>query len=368
MAAEIDRVKPVLTPLNALYREMEADLNDARGGFGWWYGHFDQASVTFASDYLLQTVEQIADTLGEAAQHEREFNEAWYAQTMRLRQDPRRSAYVLQLNSVAARKYKLRIDKALAGFFCACGSSLDSLAACTMGVLGLRADLVTASWSTITTATTGNERARRRLLAAEDTPARKLQDDAVSSIHHALHGEPDGWLAWTLDMRNMMVHRPRRIRPHIIYRRHRRDQLQLAMQLPRNPQLTDAEALVISDRDTDLYLREHAGTTLNGVLSNLIQATSTIANILQNTWRTRRNDPALLTQPKEQWQKLYPERRDLSHFSGFGGNPLPPTDEKVMATPVLVNRRLRAARLSDEDRSYWVKNLLTGDGQPRDPG
>ncbi|MFE0593009.1 hypothetical protein [Micromonospora echinospora] len=361
MTAEIDRVKPALTPLHALYKEMEADLNDARGGFGWWYGHFDQASVMFATDYLLQTVEQIADTLGEAAQHEREFNEAWYGQTTRLRQDPGNAAYVRHLNSVSVRKYALRIDKALAGFFGACGSSLDFLAACTIGVLGLRADLVTASWSTIATAKSGNEKVRRRILATEDTAGRKLQDDAVSDIYHTLHGEPDGWLTWTLDMRNMMIHRPRRIHPHMIYRRHRRDELQLAMQLPRNPQLTDAEALVISDRDTDLYLWEHAGTTLDGVLSNLIQATSKIANILQSAWLARRNEPTLLKQPKEQWQKVYPERRDLSHFSGFGGDTLPPTDQKVTATPGLMDRRLRAARLTDEDRSYWVKNLLTRD-------
>ncbi len=361
VTAEIDRVKPALTSLRTLYKEMEADLNDARGGFGWWYGHFDQARVTFASDYLLQTVTQIADTLGEAAQHEREFNEAWYAQTMHLRQDSRIFAYPSSLTSDSVRKRTLRINKALAGFFCACGSSLDFLAACTIGVLGLRTDLVTASWSTMTTAKGGNEKAKRRVLATQDTPARQLQDDAVSSIYDTLHGEPDGWLTWTLDMRNMMVHRPRRIQPHKIYRRHKRDEFQLVMQLPRNPQLTDAEALAMSDRDADLLLGEHAGTTLDGVLSSLIRATSKTADVLRDAWLARRNDPTLLRQPEEQWQKVYPERRDLSHFSGFGGDSLPQINQEAIVKPALVNRRLRAARLTDADRSYWVKNLLTRD-------
>ncbi|MER6589668.1 hypothetical protein [Micromonospora chalcea] len=342
--------------IDRLHALMEVDLSEARGGFGWWYGYFDQPRVIFASDYLLQITGQMRNMLNMAAWHETAFNEAWYAETTWLRQHANRGVDPFTMRGDPEEKRAARIDAALTGFFQACGSSLDFLAACTIGVLGIAADLVTASWTTVTAAKTGPDKVRRNLLAGEDSPARILQDDAISNILTAFDRQPSGWLTWALDMRNVMIHRAHRFELRRFYRRSQRDELQYVLHLPKNPQLTDAEAFVLGEQPQDLLLWEHAGTTMSGVLDNLIGAATQTVDLLYDIWQRRRNDPALLAQPDAQWKKVYPERRDLSLFGGFGAEVAPVGNEQVHVPPATA-RRLRAAKLLDSGRPYWVRAL-----------
>ncbi|MEV6527469.1 hypothetical protein AB0M43_36645 [Longispora sp. NPDC051575] len=341
--------------VDALRLLMFGDLDETRGGFGWWHGHLEQPKVIFASDYLLQVTGQVGSWLAHAAQLEKDFGENWYAETTMLRADERDQVEPFSRQTPHDERRGLRIDSELAGFFFACGGALDALAAVTIGVLNLKKDLPTASWSDVVRAHEGTSGERDRLLVPPG-PERAAQEAAVARIVSASAAGPHGWLRWTLDMRHTFVHRAHRFTFRQFFRTDRRSELQYILRLPKDPQLTDAEAFVLGAGADDLLLREHAGTTLAGVLDGLMALVVCAMDVLEPTWVDRR-DAGTSRQVVEQWAKVYPQRRDLAGFAGFDPGAQAPMDGQMRVHPQQAGR-LRAARLLDDDRPYWW-NALT---------
>ncbi len=358
------RVDAGRRPVAALHSAMLDDLDPVRSGIGWWHAYpgLDPAALIFASDYLVQITGQAGIQLGRAAWNEVEFGQAWYGETVWMRGQAGTDGMLPRRDEQALKRDE-RIGAALAGFFHNCGSVLDALAGAAIGVLGLRADLVTASWSTLAAAAGPAGSGRERFLAAAGTPARQIQDDALAVIAGVVAAGPHGWLPWTLDMRNMLTHRAHRFNLRWSYPARRRgDRLDHALHLPRNPQLTDAEAFVLGSRMEDLLLWEPAEVTMAGVRTQLVDLAAGIAGELEAVWMRRRADPALVPQPAEQWRKVYPTRRDLSQFAGFGP-PLPSPESEVRVAPETA-RRFRAARVTDQHRDFWVRTLAGDEPAP----
>jgi hypothetical protein len=350
------RSKGAQKAIDALFESIFADLDDVRGGIGWWYGHLDQARVIFASDYLVSVVAQAAAELKTAAFHEEQFAKAWNQEQIWLRmQESKKIEHpFMNRNSLDARR-ETQIDTSLDSFFYACGSVLDKLTAAAIGVLAIRTDIVKASWSLIAKCIAEPAKATRRL-APSGTPARQLQDDGITAIWSASQAGPADWLTWMLDYRHTLIHRAPRILLRRILPRTRRQQLEYVIQLPRHPQLTDAEALVLGRDSPDLWLREHAVVTAKGILDSLGGLVETAATALVAAWEARRRDPSLLQMPDAQWKSLYPQQRGLSQFTGFG-EPLPDISE-FMINP-RDGRRLSAAQVFDSHKASWVQRLIS---------
>ncbi|MET7751155.1 hypothetical protein [Micromonospora sp. NPDC005367] len=68
-----------------------------------------------------------------------------------------------------------------------------------------------------------------------------------------------------------------------------------------------------------MLLPEHASDTMAGVLDQLVGLAAAAGVSLDAVWQRRRGQPDLLRQASEQWSVLYPRKRDLSGFAGFGG-------------------------------------------------
>jgi hypothetical protein len=288
--------------------------------------------------------------LAHAAWHERSFAEAWYPETLWLRAQAKAGWPEVQRGRAEATR-DTRIEVSVAGFFQACGSVLDNLAALAIGALGLKSDLVTASWTAVAKAAAGSGG-----FLQDPGAGRDLQDAALVQIQHGALADPRGWLKWTLDMRHLLVHRARRIevRQHYRVRRNGPD-LDYVLLLPRNPQLTEVEAFVLGAAPEDLVLREHAGSVMAGVLDRVNGLVELSAEALAGAWRRRREDPELVKQPAQQWSEVFPRRRDLSGFSGFRQD-VPAMQGEFRVAPEM-NRRFQAAKVLDDERGFWPSSL-----------
>ncbi|MFI7578409.1 hypothetical protein [Micromonospora sp. NPDC049497] len=359
------RVAAAVTVVGRLHQLMFDDLDNTRGGFGWWHGHLGQAHTIFASDYLLQITGQIGSCLRTAAWHELEFREQVFADTEWYRRNATSGPSPIAERGPAERRREHRIDAAVAGFFTSCGSALDAIAGAAIGVLSLRTDLVTASWGSMKKACSGTDKERDKLLAPAGTEAQEMQEKALRAILDVAEQDPHGWLPWTLSMRNTLVHRAHRFTVHHLHwTDRRRNQLAHTVHLPRDPQLTDIEAFAIGTKVHDMLLPEHAGDTMAGVLDQLVALASTAGAELEAVWQRRRGQPDLLRQATEQWPELYPRKRDLSGFAGFGGTTElgkgPSASEDSMHVSPQAGRRFAAARILDGNQAFWQAQFTKG--------
>jgi len=229
------------------------------------------------------------------------------------------------------------------------GSALDCLGAAIIGVLALPTSILKADLDRAIAA-----------LGKVKTPradGEKVQAafGAVLATFVATAGPP-GWLPWTMDTRNMLVHRGRRLQLSQLVPR---EPVRLSAggrpitlarsvrQLAQDPQLSEVEAFVSAAAPV---LTEDATTTLEGVMASTLALSEKAAASLVEIWRQRRAEPALLVQPKEQW----PEGRSTASrgFSGYRAGTVPFNIDALVAHPTFV-RRLQVAALEKNARKKW---------------
>ena len=163
---------------------------------------------------------------------------------------------------------------------------------------------------------------------------------------------------WTLDLRNMLVHRGRRFeygqfvpRSPLLYGADSQRLLRARRitHLPRDPGRSDVE--VFLDTPWTLVLREEGERTLRGLIGSTKTLLETTAMDLLDLWRWRRDHPASLRQPAAQW----PNGRSTQStgFNGYAPGTLEFAPDMVMVHPVAA-RRFHAAALDDPARPQWA--------------
>ena len=89
---------------------------------------------------------------------------------------------------------------------------------------------------------------------------------------------------------------------------------------------------------------------MEGTFSSTAELLKRIAAELLNIWRTRRDRPDLLRQPKEQWTAE--PSAETAGFNGYRPGTKPYNPGAMLANPNFATR-LTAAALSDQQRSRW---------------
>ena len=169
---------------------------------------------------------------------------------------------------------------------------------------------------------------------------------------------PEGWLEWTLDFRNMLVHRGRRlefgqivpVKP-VLYGADGAPLLRVSRvtHLPRDPGRSDIEVFV--DAGWSFVLTEEAEQTLRGLMSSTrVMLESTAAELL-GFWEWRRQNPGILRQPIEQWKGG--RSTQSTRFDGYAPGTLQLAPDVGIMHPVMVSQ-LRSAALGDESRNRWA--------------
>ncbi len=325
-------------------------------GIGWWAPAPGTSRRILIADQLSCCLASVAGNMTEAALHWLEYldasdrDSARFANAVRMLSTgpvidpPRPRSASEQLAPDFVRMHQAGLIRAIA-------STLDCLAGVIIGVAALPQNILKADF-----------KQARTLLARIDGSAsagKKAQAEFAVLLERAIaDAGPQGWLDWTLDLRNMLVHRGRRIelgqylpitpvllgpdgRPAPRARR--------VSHLPRDPGRSDIEVFI--DAPWNLVLHEEEARTLEGVKHSAMLLLETAAGHLLDLWRWRRVHPGDLRQPADQWKNGPSEQS--TGFNGYAPDSLSLEPSMGMMHPTTA-RRFRAAAVDDAARPQWA--------------
>ncbi len=339
----------------AMFEEIVGDLSETRFGIGWWAPHPDKFRRILISDQLLLCAQSVQTNVVEARLHLLELREARdnAAESMggRVTVDPS-GPRILPAERAADELPAAMVWLHTGGFLRAIGSAFDCLAGVIIGVAAIPQSILRADFTKVMVYL-------RRLSPHEaSTEAQaEIYQRVQSSIEAA---GPPGWHAWTLDYRNMLVHRGRhmvlsRLLPEkspilsasgqpVVYARQ-------VVLLPNDPGRSEVE--VLRDAPTNHFLlTEDGALTVERVYESAVQVIEAASRALAELWRRRRASPSLLIQPQKQWEHL-PATQSCG-FRGYAAGTVQVKGEAMFVNP-LFGRRLQAAALTDAQRDEWEK-------------
>jgi hypothetical protein len=284
----------------ALCQEILNDFADRPPyGIGWWAPAPGASRRILISDQLYACAISVADNLLEAALHWLEFQEASEQDSGRFAEvvqmtggtlalsPPRPRSPLEQLRADLVRIHRVGIVRALA-------SALDCLAGVIIGVAALPINILRAGF--------GQARSTLGKVSCDRSNGARLQAEFATHLEANIAAAgPPGWLDWTLDYRNMVVHRGRRTEHGQYLRRkpilHGPDGQKLlradrVSQLPRDPGTSDIEVFV--DDPSTFVLPEDEKQTLDGLRGSTKKLIEATAQPLLKLWRWRRDHPSLL--------------------------------------------------------------------------
>lgn len=288
-----------LPAVRELNEEVFGDLDETAYGIGWWAPHPGTSRRILISDQLLMCVAGIETNLVEARLHLLELSDfdeqedRIIAHAVKHDQQGRPSVRMPERKKPADDLTHHMAALHITGFFRAVGSALDCLGGAIIGVLALPTSILKAD---IERATSALEKVKNPVTDGEKVQV-AFRTDLAALVASA---GPTGWLPWTTDHRNMLVHRGRRLQP---FRLEKRGATLLAAdsspivlaravrQLAQDPGLSDVEAFASIGAPV---LTEDSKVTLEGVMGSALALSETTSASLVQVWRRRRSEPALL--------------------------------------------------------------------------
>ena len=325
-------------------------------GIGWWAPDPGTSRRILIAAQLSCCLASVAGNMTEAALHWLEYLGASDRDSARLAHAVKMlpSGPVIDLprpRSVSEQLAPDLVRMHQAGLIRAIASSLDCLAGVIIGVAALPHSILKADF----------KQARTVLARIDDAASAgaKAQADFAARLESAIVAAgPQGWLDWTLDLRNMLVHRGRRIElgqylpitPVLLgpdgkpAPRARR-----VSHLPRDPGRSDIEVFI--DTPWKMVLHEEGTRTLQGLMNSTVLLLEAAAGHLLDLWRWRRAHPGDLRQPADQW-KNGPSKQSTG-FNGYAPGSLPLEPSMGMMHPITA-RRFHAAAVDDAARPQWT--------------
>jgi len=344
---------PVWRQLGA---EIFGDLDEHVFGVGWWAPGPGTSRRTLISDHLYNCVRSVEPNLIEARLHLVEAMDFWeresdfHARAVSITRDgnfkvemPERRRPLDEITPAMGILHAIGFIRAIAG-------ALDCFGASVVGVMALRTSLLRADLDS----------ARRMLAAVSGVGAgEQVQAQFGADLETLIErAGPPGWFRWVIDLRNTLIHRGRRLQmselrpvPSGIVGPDGRPVIRTDVihQLPRDPGRSDVEMFLEAARPP--VLTESAAMTLLGVLESTLRLIGEGGRLLLDVWRTRRGNPVLLPQPREQWPAG--PSTATAGFEGYapGSMPYDPTQLRSDATLI---RRMTGASLGDVARGAWA--------------
>jgi hypothetical protein len=326
-------------------------------GIRWWAPDPGTSRRILISDQLNCCLNSVPHNMTEATLHWLEFLEASDRDSARFADavkfehgrpvisPPRPRTAFEQLAPEFIRMHQAGIARALSSALDCLGGIVIAVAALPRSIL--RADLAIA-------------RNELRKIDSTSTDGARMQGRFAGKLEAVIvDAGPAGWLDWIIDMRNMLVHRGRRIelggyvpieptlygpdaQPLLRARR--------VSHLPCDPGRSDVE--VFLDVPKSFVLEEEAETTFRGVMDSTVALLETAAENLLELWQWRRNNRTALRQPRAQW--LQGPSTNSTGFKGYAPGSLRLRRDMGILNPVTA-RRLRAAALDDAARPQWSR-------------
>jgi len=344
---------PVTTPnLDRLIAELDADLDRRSHGFNWLQA--PPALRILVSDYAIDAAYTCRHSLREASYHLQEFEHAMTA---------RKRTYMAYARNVPSGRQPephdppsnkqeleyLRRDVNAVGFFRAIGSAFDNLGVpiCVVGGLPI---------SIIDRFTFQKLRGDAPGIAKKLTVAEQIE--LLTTLDSTITGAgPIGWDDWTIEMRNMLVHRPRRLWIGIAQptnRQGRVESISMDFFLPRSPEWTDVEVWRGMTSLVEALLPDSAADTMAGVHASAIQLAEGMSTALLGIAAARRANNALITQPNIQWRaSTIPKPSCSSQFRGYDSDESKTSVSHIIMSAADAKRAEAASVLTPRGRDLW---------------
>ena len=325
-------------------------------GIGWWAPAPGASRRILIADQLYCCVASVAGNMTEAALHWLEYLDA-------SDRDSERFVDAVKMENgrptMTAPRPRCPLDQLApelirihyAGIIRALASALDCLAGVIIGVTALPLNILRADFGKVRTGL-------GKISGATNDGARMQAQFAAHLEASIADTGPPGWLDWTLDLRNMLVHRGRRIeygqfvpRTPALYGADGQPVLraQRVAHLPRDPGRSDVE--VFLDAPWTLVLTEGSEQTLQGLINSTKALLEATAKDLLEFWHWRRSHPASLRQPVAQWQQG--RSTHSTGFNGYAPSKLELAPGMAIMHPVAA-RRIHSAALDDPARPQWA--------------
>jgi hypothetical protein len=345
---------------DTLEERIFADLTgDVPYGVGWWAPHPGTSRRILISDQLYACTASVSTNLVEAGIHLLELVDAIEREddfqadaiqivggtpTMRLR--PRRTPLEV-LGPEIVRMQEAGVARALSG-------ALDCAAGSIIGVMALPKNILRADFMGVVLYL----RNRKNWQQTEgDDYQRAFLADLNAMIENS---GPTGWFDWLLNFRNMLVHRGRRIEigqflprePVVLDERGQPIlRARVVTHLPLQPERSDVD--IHREPNLPPVLTEDSRQTLDGAMSSVRNLLEALGERLTAAWDWRKANPAVLTQPQQQWPDLAPPSAGQPQgFVGYAPGSLPYEPEQLTSHP-RIGHRMLAAALYDHQRGQW---------------
>jgi hypothetical protein len=350
-----------LPSTNRLIRELLDDLDEEVRGFGWWESYGSTYRRILVSDYTQQAASSIPRNLLEATVHLLEAQSAWDREgewvELSIRSAPAGHPFAPP-RSAEDELHGIHSDLHVAGFYRAIGSALDCLAALLIGVGALELEIFGTTW---------RSSLRRVRQLAQMSPDEDPRRDFARSILSAqdLAG-PKDWLTWTIALRNMLVHRARRMNIRLTMPRGRLiavDEqgrkyrpLRVVPASSKDPSLSEVEVMLEGDSPLEVLLHETSEETMTGALRSVTTFVEEASGLMLEFWRRRRINPSLVMQPLlTQWPGL--PRTSHDGFVGYAPKTFSSEFLSMIAVHPNDGKRMKAAAVLDHERHRWKSFL-----------
>ena len=302
-----------------------------------WLGVADAGTRVLISDFIVAAAETVEVSMVDAAVSHRSWRHLFSGEAAE--ELHRRFTREPIPDLAPVRDFPLVMaDRELAAFFVAIGSAFDRFGICIAGLVGLPVRLRRTDW----------REASRVAMEIVGSRGELGTADALGRIGFPIEDGgfgPQGWLDWTLAMRNNFVHRPRRwsISPG-----------RGVSCLPRDPDKTDVETARDSDGFNGMLLTENAVESLGGVIVSSAELIEHLSELLIGLCLARANGELAIDQPGE---RQWPDVGAHSLFTGYAPGTVDLDAQfrqgAIVMSPSMGLRLIAAGLTDDRRRDVW---------------
>lgn len=350
------RVAAATEALDAFSNQLINELDVETGGFGWWAGYSDWKTLTLVSDYLIQLIYGVSDSLLSASFSAKTHKEMCTAEEFAHKQ-AWKQGQMFTPNAAADRRRSLVITQSAESCFFHLGQALDRLAVAIIIVGGWHLnDAIKLDWGSLERIAAdyakGTVPATPSLVEkyeAAGSPARIAQEALLATVLDWTPHGPVDWYPWMRDARNGMTHRAGAKRM-IVFTKDKR----LSRVFYRQPRWSELQSIIFGGRPPrnpfwDAFILSSTEQVLEGLCESVTAMIATSVSAMTTCWEARKADPTMIVQHGKQWRLVDPSD-DMSDFPGYGT--ITP-DSKDIRLNTMDARRWEAARVMDDRRQDW---------------
>lgn len=330
--------------------QLVSELDEQNGGFSWWAGYSDWKTLTILSDYLIQLVYGVGESMLSASLASKSHREKVTADEYALKDAAKRRGSLFPLNAQARRRACGITESAESCFF-HLGQALDRLAVAVFIVGGFEInDAMKLDWTKVEEAADElpNRSTRERYQTVGST-GRAAQEALVAPVRDWQPFGPNHWFPWMRDTRNGMAHRAGAKKIVLATNDNR-----IVRVFYRQPRWSELQSLVYGGKPPKrafygTYVMSASTDVLDGLCESTAKLVEAMITAMTRCWDNRKANPQMIVQHGRQWQMVEPTE-PMWNFPGYGA--ITPKGTRMSMNPSDV-RRWTAGRVMDDRRQDW---------------